>query len=192
MKKLPRILAHHLVISGYGFWIPNDPRGSGSLELRQEKFKPLGPIHPGRKKIQPSRQKLRMFSTDAERILDHDLLWFDAGTRDLIGAAFAEVIARRGYTVWACFVGTNHAHLCIRYHRDRYETMHANLAAQSRTSLLELGKAEPAHPVWAERPYSVFLHTPDDILRVIEYIRENAAKSGLPEQAWDFVKPYRA
>jgi hypothetical protein len=31
------IIALHHVISGYGFWAANDPRGSGSIEIRQDK-----------------------------------------------------------------------------------------------------------------------------------------------------------
>lgn len=29
------IIAHHLILHGYGHWLPNDPRGSGSREIRQ-------------------------------------------------------------------------------------------------------------------------------------------------------------
>lgn len=188
---MQRILAHHLVISGYGFWIPNDPRGSGSDELRAEKFEDLGPIHHGRKKIQPSRKELRDFYARAEPNLEHDPLWFDAKTRQLIAIAFAEVIARQSYTVWACFIGANHAHLCIRYHRDRYEEMHAQLTDRSRVTLIEAAIAPIEHLVWAKRPYSVFQHTPEDIRRTIKYIEDNAAKEGLPKQIWDFVKPYK-
>ena len=43
-------IAHHLLLHSYGHWLPNDPRGSGSDELRQEKFDHLGTIHKGRKK----------------------------------------------------------------------------------------------------------------------------------------------
>lgn len=28
------IIAHHLILHGYGHWFPNDPRGSGSDEVR--------------------------------------------------------------------------------------------------------------------------------------------------------------
>lgn len=185
-----RILAHHLVLSSYGFWLANDPRGSGSHEMRDSKFEDLGPIHPGRKRKQPTRTELRAFYLEAEPLLNHEPLWFREAARDVIGKSFADVIQRRGYTVWACFVGTNHAHLCIRYHRDKYEEMFAHLTAQSRTSLCANNLVSDAHPVWANRPYSVFLHSPDDIRRVITYIEKNAVKEGLSDQQWDFVRPY--
>ena len=31
---LPCMLGWHLIFSTYGFWLPNDPRGSGSSEVR--------------------------------------------------------------------------------------------------------------------------------------------------------------
>ena len=43
------VIAHHLIWTLYGHWLPNDPRGSGSRELLDEKFAPLGEIHHGRK-----------------------------------------------------------------------------------------------------------------------------------------------
>ena len=36
------IIAHHLVHHAYGHWLADDIRGSGSKEIRQEKFEELG------------------------------------------------------------------------------------------------------------------------------------------------------
>ena len=35
------VLAYHLVFSAYGFWLPNDPRGSTSREVRIANIKEL-------------------------------------------------------------------------------------------------------------------------------------------------------
>ena len=45
------IIAHHLVFYGYGHWVPDDIRGSGSTEIRSPKLEKLGLIHFGRKKL---------------------------------------------------------------------------------------------------------------------------------------------
>jgi len=185
-----RIIAHHLILSSYGFWLANDPRGSGSKEIRQHKFDDLGPIHPGRKRLQPSREELRAFYTEAFPKLEHAPLWFDETFRAAIGQSFTEAIDRCNYTVWECFIGSNHAHLCIRYHRDSYETMWKNLTAQSRAAAIIAGLAPEFHPVWAARPWSTYCYTPDDIRRTVNYIQENAPKEGLPQQTWSFVRPY--
>jgi hypothetical protein len=36
------ILAYHLIFSAYGFWLPNDPRGSGSHLVRSENLLEFG------------------------------------------------------------------------------------------------------------------------------------------------------
>src|SRR5688500_20024271 len=105
------ILASHLVFMGYGHWLPNDPRGSGSTEIRKADFSGLGDIHFGRKDDQPKRDELREFFREAEPLLDHDILWCDERWRQTIACAFAEVIRQHGYTVWACAILRNHAHL---------------------------------------------------------------------------------
>jgi hypothetical protein len=108
-----RIIAHHLVISGYGHWLPNDLRGSGSSEVRVRRFEDLGPIHSGRKPKQPSREALRELFKEAEGRLEFPVLWFEEAERAVIGQAVGRVAARRGYTVWACAVLGDHVHVCV-------------------------------------------------------------------------------
>ena len=76
------VIAHHLVLGGYGHWLGNDPRGSGSTEVRAEKFEDLGPVHFGRKRDQPSRAEIRDFYREAEPRLEYSMLWFDERARE--------------------------------------------------------------------------------------------------------------
>lgn len=184
------IIAHHLVLHAYGHWLPNDPRGSGSVELRQEKFADLGPIHTGRKPVQPSRAELKRFWNKARPRLEYPLLWFDEAKRQALGDAFAEVIRRERYTVWACAVLSNHAHLCIRRHRDDGRTMWQKLAAASQQRLRLFADVPADHPIWSERPYVVFLYVPDEVRARVRYIEGNPAKESLPPQRLPFVAPY--
>jgi hypothetical protein len=55
------VIAHHLVLMGYGHWLPNEIRGSGSDEIRNDLLKELGEIHLGRKRQQPSLSELKAF-----------------------------------------------------------------------------------------------------------------------------------
>ena len=75
------IIAHHLVWHAYGMWLSNDVRGSGSTEIRDDKFKELGPIHFGRKKDQPSREELKDFYKLANPLLNFEPIWFDPAKR---------------------------------------------------------------------------------------------------------------
>lgn len=183
-------IAHHLVFSGYGTWLSNDLRGSGSTEIRKNELSDLGPIHVGRKRVQPARSELREFYRRAEPLLDFKVLWFDDPVRRAIGEAFGRVIAERGYTAWACAVCSNHAHLLPRIHRDDALTMWHAFADASREAVRALPGIPPDHPVWSDRPYKVFLETPPEVEGRVGYIWGNPLKEGLEEQRWPFVVLY--
>lgn len=184
------VIAHHLVLSGYGTWLSNDLRGSGSDETRKDSIRALGPVHKRRRIDQPSRDELRAFFREANPLLEFRALWFDESMRDAIGTAFGRVAQSRGYTVWACAVCRNHGHLCVRVHRDDAIAMRDAFANASREEVLALGTVDPRHPMWSSRPYKVFLATPEAVQAEVSYIRRNPMKEGLPEQHWEFVQPY--
>lgn len=184
------IIGSHIILHGYGHWLPNDLRGSGSKEIREPKFEPLGEIHYGRKKIQPPRDELKQFWRESEPLLKHDLFWFDARARDLIANSFAQVVALCGYTVWACAVLKNHAHLVVRRHRDDPEKIWGAFANASREIIRGSGLVPTTHPVWSLNPYKVYLNTSDDIRGRIQYVFDNFAKERVPVQHHEFVQPY--
>jgi REP element-mobilizing transposase RayT len=184
------VIAHHLILHGYGHWLPNDPRGSGSAELREGKFAPLGDIHFGRRWVQPDPGVLRRFHRRAEPLLEYATFWFDDAKRQAAGDAVARVVDGRGYTVWACAVMSNHVHVCIRRHRDDALTMWHAIGDETREAVRNCVGAVADHPVWSERPYKVFLYSRDDVRRVVRYIASNPIKEGGAAQDWPFVKPY--
>ncbi len=49
------VIAHHLVWTVYGTWLPNDPRGSGSRWVATDVLAELGPLHFGASKFSPVR-----------------------------------------------------------------------------------------------------------------------------------------
>jgi hypothetical protein len=183
------ILASHFVLHGYGHWLSNDPRGSGSEAIRKDELTDLGPIHFGRKRVQPSREELRAFYRKAEPLLEFEPVWFDDAMRQVIGEAFGRVIRATGYTAWACAVCSNHGHVVVRTHRDRSEVIWQALADASRDALRASGLVDPRHPVWSHRPYKVFLRTGREVYGRVDYVVKNPEKEGLPRQTWDFVQP---
>jgi REP-associated tyrosine transposase len=180
-------LAAHLVFAGYGHWLPNDLRGSGSEEIRKDDLEDLGEIHYGRKVEQPSREDLREFHQKAEPLLEHEVLWFDEPMRLLIAQAFAKIFAERGWTCWACAVLRDHAHLLLRNHKDKSDLMWRLLAEQSANSLRGIATIKKDHPIWSARPYQVLLISKPEVIARIPYINGNPSKHRLPHQHWDFV-----
>lgn len=154
------VIGYHLVWTAYGWWLPNDPRGSGSHELRVKKIGDLGPIHEGRKRVQPKSAEIRRFYRDASLLLNHDLLTFTAKEVQEIAVAFAEVVRENKYTCYACAIMPDHVHLLIRRHRDRAEDMIANFQEASRNRLIATRFRAEDHPVWGGPGWKGFLDTP--------------------------------
>jgi REP element-mobilizing transposase RayT len=187
----PLVIGYHLVWTAYGCWLPNDPRGSGSTAVRNERVAELGEVHPGRKRVQPSGQEVHAFYQQATPVLQHPLLTFDAVARDEIGRAFGQVIEKLCYTCWACAIMPDHVHLLIRKHKDRAEDMVAELQTASRDRLIEVGMRSVDHPTWTGgTPWMDFVDHPDRVRDLIAYIERNPLPLRLPLQKWPFVKVY--
>ena len=183
-------LAHHLVFYGYGGWLANDPRGSGSTEVRTPALQALGPAHFGRKVVQPPRQELRAFHRAAEPRLKFDVAWFAAAARDVIAAAAAQVVRDRGYTCHAFCNCANHTHVMNRAHRESGREMWFHIADATRAALRAAGLFPMDHPVWSDRPYVVFKTNVPAVRSGIVYIDDNPEKERLPRQHHEFVTPY--
>ena len=107
-----------------------------------------------------------------------------------MGNAVAGVVAERTYTVWACAILSNHMHMVIRRHRDDALAMWRLIAGGTLPFLRGFEDVSANHPVWAARPYKVFLRTPAEVRGCVRYVAENPAKEGLAAQSYDFVQPY--
>jgi hypothetical protein len=190
LRKLFVIIAHHIILTGYGHWLPNDPRGSMSRQIRTGNLRALGGGHYGRRQDQPRREDLRAFRRNASTRLAHTLLWFDAPQRQAIGEAFGAVIAAERLTCYACVVLRNHAHLVTRRHRLQAEEMISLLRERSRQLLSRRGPLPAYHPLWSSDPYVAFKDTPQAVSAAIRYIQSHFAKHNIEPQNWDFAVPY--
>jgi REP element-mobilizing transposase RayT len=184
------VIGHHLIWTVYGWWLPNDPRGSSSHEIRVEPIAELGDIHYGRKAVQPSSQDIRDFYERARPILVHPILTFTEQDIALVASSFARTIQQRGYTCYACAIVPDHVHLLIRRHRGRAEQMLDAFQSDSRASLIAAEKRGGNHPVWGGAGWKVFQNTQEQLRGTIRYIENNPLERHLPYQHWDFVTPY--
>jgi REP element-mobilizing transposase RayT len=185
------VAGYHLIWTAYGYWLPNEPRGSTSLEIRVATLKPLGGIHFGRKKVQPSAKQIAEFHEKAQDVLKHAVLALDKEDIELVGKAIGQNIAAKGYICHAGAVMPDHVHLLIRRGRDSAEQMIEAFQEKTRAALIDAGKRSPTHPTWTKGPgWKRFMNTAKDFERTIKYIRENPLEIGWPEQFWDFVSPY--
>ncbi len=194
------VLAHHLIISAYGFWLPNDPRGSWSDFVRAWELAKFGEAT----KVQTTRSvagephdwKLRQA---AKKALKYPAVLFTGQQAKSIGAGFWRYTQRSGVVVWACSILPDHIHLVVRRHHYDAEIMIQQFKGNGTMQLnkdklhplaafAELGKSSPSP--WGERGWKVFLDSEADIRRAIKYVENNPLKEGKPKQKWSFVTEF--
>ncbi|HEY8750662.1 MAG TPA: hypothetical protein VIM11_21940 [Tepidisphaeraceae bacterium] len=186
----PLVIAYHLVWTVYGSWLPNDPRGSMSTEVRNSLLDDLGTLHHGRKRVQPASREIRNFYESANPRLAFPSRPFSPAEIDEVAGAFSKVIESCRYTCYACALMPDHVHVLIRKHRDLAEAMIQDLQRESHIALRSAGFFDLDHPVWGGCGWKVFLDSPQDIRRIIQYINSNPGKAGRPAQNWSFVREY--
>jgi hypothetical protein len=195
------VLAYHLIISAYGFWLPNDPRGSWSDWIRKWELALYGPPT----KVTTTRSVANIPHDREERIkakdaLDYPPVEFSGLQCREIGAGFAAEVKKCSYRVWACAILPTHTHIIVARHNYNAERIILRLKAAATARLVEVG----IHPFQEYRDpgtgrcprcftqggWKVYLDTPEAIGRCIEYVEDNPPKEGKPRQKWTFVTPF--
>lgn len=184
------VAGYHLIWTIYGAWLPNDPRGSNSIEIRSPILEELGEIHYGRKRIQPCGAVIRKFYQQAKPKLKYEIVPFAEDEIQLIATVFDELMKKQRYTCYGCAIMPDHVHILLRKHRHQAEDMIGNLQEATSDAISQLKRRPGGHPIWGGPGWKVYLESHLEIERTIRYIRANPIKAGVAEQVWDFVQAY--
>ncbi len=198
-KHLPPIVAYHAIFGAYGFWLPNDPRGSWSTYVWADRLQYFGEATT----VSTSRSLARAPHDPGQRraakvALKHSAVRFNGRQALIIGNAMAEAIRQEGLVIHAAAIMPDHVHLVISRHQRHTETWVSFLKrAASRKlrtarlhpfiNLAETGGRLPSP--WCEGGWKVYLHR-GEVRRAIDYVEQNPLRAGLPAQHWSFVTPY--
>src|SRR5579884_3511157 len=123
---LPLVIAHHLIWTVYGRWLPNDPRGSMSHCIRCDILSDLGVLHHGRKRLQPAGKEIRTFYERADPLLKFPVLDLIAQDVAEVARSFESEMNLQRYTCYACAIMPDHVHVLIRKHKHQAEEMIRN------------------------------------------------------------------
>ena len=189
---------YHLILSAYGFWLPNDPRGSwsdfvGAWEL----LKFGGPTTVTTKRSYAHDPHDRSLRFQAKNSLKYPPVRFNDQQRQAIAQGFGHAIIDGSYHIHACCIGHDHAHLVVARHERSIEAISKHLKSKSSMAL----RSSICHPLaayaknnsiptpWAEGCWSVFISDFEHLSQAVDYVRRHPAKEGLPPQNWDFTIP---
>ena len=183
-------IAHHIILTGYGHWLPNDPRGSMSDEVHVPKIAELGPAHQGRKPVQPPPSELRAFHKAAKERLALPVLWWNDADRQALADALGGVVTAHGLTCYMCAVLRDHVHLLLRRHRLRGDQMISTMKDAGREALVAQGIAPEGHPVFIADSCDVYKRTPVEVRGCVNYIWLNYSKHKLSPASCSWVCRY--
>jgi len=192
-------LAYHLILSCYGFWLPNDPRGSWSDYVRNPTLQPFGnatQVHTHRSVAhRPHNHQLRL---DAKHSLQFPPVQFTGQQARSVAVGFALRAARSHYRILACAIMPDHAHMVIAQHPTRIELISNQLKGAAtrqltRDNLHPLANFADKHgktpSPWAVGQWKVFIQSERQLHHTIRYVQQNPINAGLKPQNWKFVQP---
>jgi REP element-mobilizing transposase RayT len=182
------VIGYHVIFSTYGFWLPNDPRGSWSEFIGKWELLRFGPAT----KTNVRRSVAAVQHDSGRRIAAKAALRYApvmlTGLQvRAVGRGFARYIEKSGLTVWACSIMPQHVHMVVGRHSFDVEYAVNQLKGHA-TRQLRTENVHPPSACWVRGHWRVFLNMPQDIERAIQYVERNPEKDGLPPQRWPFVQ----
>ncbi|HEY5311024.1 MAG TPA: transposase [Pirellulales bacterium] len=186
------VLAFHCIFSTYGFWLPNDPRGSGSDYVAQPDLRRFGPAT----KTESRRSVAASPHDHVQRLAAKKSLRFPpvelTGRQALaVVKGFANACGEGEYRVYACAVLPNHVQLVIGRHDRSIRRIVGHLKSRATSQLKVEGLwADQQGPVWGDHGWNVFLMDRPAVERAIKYVENNPEKDGKRPQRWSIVTPF--
>lgn len=192
------VRGYHFIFSAYGFWLPNDPRGSWSDCVRQYELRAFGPATKTDTRtsvaeiMHDAHQRLQ-----AKSALKRTPVRFTGAQARQIARGFAAACVEGGYGCHALSAMPDHAHVVIGRHERPVQQMAAHLKAKATSALAKAGMHPLIHETregrtpspWARGYWCVFLDSQERLEACIRYVENNPIKAGLPAQRWNFVVP---
>jgi REP element-mobilizing transposase RayT len=189
------VCAYHIVLATYGFWLPNDPRGSGSKQVRSFNLLQFGQAnYLNTRWSVASEEHDHRLRLAAKAALKYQAVSFSDEQVEVVGCAFGEQAKRSQFRVYACAIQAEHAHLVIARHHYKIEQVGRVLRQAATLKLLETG----LHPfaalrsptgrlpsVWEQDFWRVYLFNDDDIQRSLDYCAMQTGK-----RDWDWLTPF--
>jgi REP element-mobilizing transposase RayT len=195
------IHGYHVILPMYGFWLPNDPRGSWSDFVRKWELVRFGTASKTidrRSMDELSSAEIRRREA-ARKSLTYPPVSIDGQQALSISQGFATQVNKSNYTIWACSILPEHTHLVIARHRYKSEQIVNLLKGAATRQIIDdqrhpLARYSPPNGkpprMWAAGEWKVYLDCEEAIENAIRYVEDNPTRENKPRQKWSFVTPF--
>jgi len=186
------VLADHCIFGFYGFWLPNDPRGSGSnYEANLELLRYGRATKVSARRSVASRKHDQALQLAAKGALKYPPVRITGTQAVVIANGFATAARQGRYAIHACAIMPDHVHMVIGRHERPIRQIVGHVKA-STTKRLKQRSAWPAdeRPVWGAHGWNVFLNDVATVGLAIRYVEGNPLKQAMKRQTWSFVSKF--
>jgi REP element-mobilizing transposase RayT len=185
------ILAYHSIFGMYGFWLPNDPRGSGSDYMASWELFRYGPATKTDSRQSVAHRPLPPdWQREAKTALQHPPVSVTGRQALSISGGFATAMAEGPYRVYACAILPEHVHLVIGASARRIRAVVGHFRSRATRTLRQQQLWDDDRPLWGAHGWNVYLESIVAVERAIRYVAGNPLKEGKKRQNWSFVVPF--
>ena len=190
------IHGYHVIFGTYGFWLPNDPRGSWSDYVYAWELARFGKATKSLDRVDVAPAEYAVWRAEASHALAFPPVSLNGEQARAVGEGFAKFSSKSKLGIWACSILPEHVHLVLGRHSYKMEIA-ANLLKGAATKRLnEVGlhpmsenkQADGRVPaIWAKHQWIVYLDSEQSIENAISYVEANPVREGKRPQTWDCV-----
>lgn len=196
----PPIIAYHVIFGAYGFWLPNDPRGSWSKFVWAKYLIPFGdPVPANSRRSLAKKPHDRQLRLAAKAALTNPAVRFNGPQIQCIGDPIGDDVRKYQFPIFALAVMPDHVHMVF----GRTEWLAEEMVGFFKRTASRALRKNGLHPFidrplnndrlptpWCEGGWKVYLHE-GEVEGRIRYVENNPLEIGLPRQQWEFLVPYR-
>jgi hypothetical protein len=195
-----KVIGFHIICCTYGFWLPNEERGSCSDFVRADhltKFGPANPVSHSRSVARkPHDFQLRQMARSS---LMYPPVVFNLEQIAAVGRGITKELAQFNAAPMHAFVSLrDHFHGISGPCRYDIRRFAGRLKGAATRQLREEGidpmqnyrdaNGEIPSP-WSVKPWIVYEFTDADMFRGIRYVNDNLKRAKLPPQQYPFIVP---
>lgn len=166
------IHGYHVIWGAYGFWLPNDPRGSWSELVASWELARFGKATRSIERRDIDTRQWEAWRAAAVATLKFPPVQLTGHQARAVATGLANGVRKSRLTVWACSILPQHVHLVIARHRYKVEQV-CNLLKGEATKQVKIERLHPQAAfvdangrlpsLWAEHQWKVYLDTEEAI-----------------------------
>ena len=193
------MIAFHAIITTYGFWLPNDPRGSWSTYVGSRELHHFGgdATKVNTTRSVADREHDTRFRVTAKSCLQYPVVRFTGKQVRSVAGGIQTVAQTSNYPILALAVMPTHIHAVIGTSQRDPSRIIGHLKRGATDRLIEDAvhpyreNKKVTHSCWAKQAWKVFIDTDKHLERAIGYVENNPLKDGLARQRWSFIESHR-